>query len=209
MAHFALNGAYAASNFTLASLTAILTGRYGSANTGVTGWDKGLTSDVSTLPEVLGQYGYRTGGFTTDAPSGFRPDYGLDRWISAFGNHARTTKLTRWKTSRQCSRTRQARLTPLAWLEKATERCACVFDDEATRTAHFPFVVHAPKEGEDPTGMLQLLWDAGQDEAAARPEQAMPGMAGGTAQEGIVEIQREDPLQNPCEQLGARQRQPL
>ncbi len=41
--------AYAASNFTLASLTGILTGRYGSA-TGVTGWDKGLTTDVPTLP---------------------------------------------------------------------------------------------------------------------------------------------------------------
>ena len=48
--------AYAASNFTLASLTAILTGRFGSA-TGVVGWDKGLVSDVPTLPEVLGLYG--------------------------------------------------------------------------------------------------------------------------------------------------------
>ena len=70
--------AYSASNFTLASLTAILTGRYGSA-TGVTGWDKGLTKDVPTLAEVLGNYGYRTGAFTTDAPSGLRPDYGLNR----------------------------------------------------------------------------------------------------------------------------------
>ncbi len=41
--------AYAASNFTLASLTAVLTGRFGST-TGVTGWDKGLTADVPTPP---------------------------------------------------------------------------------------------------------------------------------------------------------------
>ena len=70
--------AYAASNFTLASLTAILTGRFGSA-TGVVGWDKGLVSDVPTLPEVLGLYGYATGGFTINAASGFRPEYGLDK----------------------------------------------------------------------------------------------------------------------------------
>ncbi len=199
---FRFERAYAASNFTLASLTAILTGRYGSA-TGVTGWDKGLTSDVSTLPEVLGLYGYRTGGFTTDAPSGFRPDYGLDRGFQ----HLEITPAPRNSPD---GRHRGHTLepagsvadTPLAWLKKQPQD-APVFLMMHTRTAHFPFVVHAPKEGEDPTGMLQLLWDAGQDEAAARPEQAMPGMAGGTAQEGIVEIQREDPLQTQVNKLGA------
>ena len=45
----------------------------------MTGWDKGLTVDVPTLAEVMGIYGYQTAAFTTDAPSGFRPDYGLDR----------------------------------------------------------------------------------------------------------------------------------
>ena len=70
--------AYSASNFTLAGLTAVLTGRFASS-TGVTGWDKGLTAKVPTIPEVLGHYGYVTGAFSTDAASGFRPDYGLDR----------------------------------------------------------------------------------------------------------------------------------
>ena len=70
--------AYSASNFTLASLTSILTGRFGSS-TGVTGWDKGLVKDIPTLPEILGFYGYETAGFTIDSASGFRPDYGLDR----------------------------------------------------------------------------------------------------------------------------------
>ena len=70
--------AYAGSNFTLASLTALLTGRFGSS-TGVVGWGKGLGDGVPTLPEVLGFYGYRTGAFTVDAASGLRPDYGLDR----------------------------------------------------------------------------------------------------------------------------------
>ena len=69
---------YAASSFTLAGLTALLTGRFAST-TGVTGWDKGLTQDIPTLPETLGFYGYKTAGFTTNSASGFRPDYGLDR----------------------------------------------------------------------------------------------------------------------------------
>ena len=75
---YAFSRAYAASNFTLAGLAATLTGRFGSS-TGVTGWDKGLGADVALLPEILGFYGYETGAFTIDAPSGFRPDYGLHR----------------------------------------------------------------------------------------------------------------------------------
>ena len=75
---FHFDTAYAASNFTLASLTSILTGRFGSS-TGVVGWDKGLVSDVPTLPEILSLYGYKTAGFTINAASGFRPEYGLDR----------------------------------------------------------------------------------------------------------------------------------
>ena len=71
-----------------------------------------------------------------------------------------------------------------------------------TRTAHFPFVVQPPEEGKDPTGMLKLLWEAGQAEAQSRPDQAMPGMAGGTKQEGIVEINREDPLQTLVNKVG-------
>ena len=193
--------AYAASNFTLASLTGVLTGRYGSA-TGVTGWDKGLTADVPTLPEILGVYGYRTAAFTTDAPSGFRPDYGLDRGFQ----HMEITPPPRNSPdgrfrggSKEPAGT--AAQTATSWLG-AQPSDAPVFLMFHTRTAHFPFVVDPPEEGADPTGMRQLLWEAGQTEAAARPDQAMPGMAGGTAQEGIVEIQREDPLQTAVNRMG-------
>lgn len=193
--------AYSASNFTLASLTAILTGRYGSA-TGVTGWDKGLTKDVPTLAEVLGNYGYRTGAFTTDAPSGFRPDYGLNRGFQ----HMEITNPPRNSPD---GRFRGGTKEPLGsvakpaidWLNGLTGEDP-VFMMLHTRTAHFPFVVDPPEDGTDPTGMLQLLWEAGQAEAAARSNQAMPGMAGGTAQEGVVEIVRQDPLQVRVNQLG-------
>jgi len=199
---FRFENAYAASNFTLASLTAILTGRYGSA-TGVTGWDKGLTQDVPTMPEVLGLYGYRTGGFTTDAPSGFRPDYGLDRGFQ----HLEITPAPRNSPDgryrgNQLEPAGSVADTPLAWLESQSVEHP-VFLMMHTRTAHFPFVVQPPEEGEDPTGMLQLLWEAGQAEAQSRPDQAMPGMAGGTQQEGIVEIMREDPLQTLVNKVGA------
>ena len=198
---FRFENAYAASNFTLASLTAILTGRYGSA-TGVTGWDKGLTQDVATLPEVLGLYGYRTGGFTTDAPSGFRPDYGLDRGFQhlEITSAPRNSPDGRYRGN-QLEPAGSVADTPLAWLD-AQSKEEPVFLMMHTRTAHFPFVVQPPDEGEDPTGMLQLLWEAGQAEAQSRPDQAMPGMAGGTQQEGIVEINREDPLQTLVNQIG-------
>lgn len=193
--------AYAASNFTLASLTGVLTGRYGSA-TGVTGWDKGLTSDVPTLPEVLGLYGYRTAAFTTDAPSGFRPDYGLDRGFQ----HMEITPPPRNSPDGRFrggvkEPAGAAAQTATSWLG-AQPSDTPVFLMFHTRTAHFPFVVDPPEEGTDPTGVRQLLWEAGQTEAAARPDQAMPGMAGGTAQEGIVEIQREDPLQTAVNTIG-------
>ena len=198
---FRFEKAYAASNFTLASLTAILTGRYGSA-TGVTGWDKGLTQKVPTLPEILGLYGYRTGGFTTDAPSGFRPDYGLDRGFQ----HLEITPAPRNSPDgryrgNQLEPAGSVADSPLAWLSDQPKD-APVFLMMHTRTAHFPFVIQPPEEGEDPTGVLQLLWEAGQEEAMSRPDQAMPGMAGGTKQEGIVEIVREDPLQTLVNKLG-------
>ncbi len=195
------NRAYSASNFTLASLTAILTGRYGSA-TGVTGWDKGLTKDVPTLAEVLGNYGYRTGAFTTDAPSGFRPDYGLNRGFQ----HMEITNPPRNSPD---GRFRGGAKEPLGtvtkpavkWLNNQSSGDP-VFMMLHTRTAHFPFVVDPPKEGEDPTGMRTLLWEAGQSDAEERQNRPMPGMAGGTAQEGVVEIVRQDPLQVRVNQLG-------
>jgi arylsulfatase len=199
---FRFDRAYAASNFTLASLTAILTGRFGTA-TGVTGWDKGLTKDVSTLPEVLGVYGYNTAGFTTDAPSGFRPDYGLDRGFQHLEITAapRNSPDGRWRGGEK--EPLGAAATPaIEWLEKqSTDKP--IFLMLHTRTAHFPFVVDPPEEESDPTKMKELLWEAGRQGANTRAEQAMPGMAGGTAQQGIVQIERQDPLQTQVNALGA------
>jgi len=75
---YVFDRAYASSNFTLASLTSILTGHFGSS-TGVTGWDKGLTVDIKTIPQIMSLYGFHTAAFTIDAASGFRPEYGLDK----------------------------------------------------------------------------------------------------------------------------------
>lgn len=194
--------AYSASNFTLASLTAVLTGRYGSA-TGVTGWDKGLTADVPTLPEILGLYGYRTAAFTTDAPSGFRPDYGLDRGFQhmEITPPPRNSPDGRFRGGAKEAEGAAAG-SAVAWLtDQPNDRP--VFVMMHTRTAHFPFVVDSPEEGEDPTGVRALLWSAGQAEAESRGPQAMPGMAGGTAQQGIVEIEREDPLQTLVNRTGS------
>ncbi|MGB0637905.1 MAG: sulfatase [Myxococcota bacterium] len=198
---FRFDRAYAASNFTLASLTAILTGRFGTA-TGVTGWDKGLTKDVPTLPEVLGVYGYNTAGFTTDAPSGFRPDYGLDRGFQHLEITAapRNSPDGRWRGGEK--EPLGAAATPaIEWLEEqSTDKP--IFLMLHTRTAHFPFVVDPPEDGTDPTKMKELLWEAGRKDANARTEQAMPGMAGGTAQQGIVKIVRQDPLQTQVNVVG-------
>jgi arylsulfatase A-like enzyme len=195
------NRAYSASNFTLASLTSLLTGRYGSA-TGVTGWDKGLTVDVPTLAEVLSVYGYQTGAFTTDAPSGFRPDYGLDRGFQhmEITPPPRNTPDGRFRGGSKGG-PGAAALPAVRWLEKQPEDSP-MFLMLHTRTAHFPFVIDPPTEGEDPTGMRQLLFEAGQAESKGRGGQAMPGNAGGTAQEGIVEIVRQDPLQTRVNALG-------
>jgi len=194
------NRAYAASNFTLASLTAVLTGRFGS-RTGVTGWDKGLTVDVPTLPEILGHYGYRTGGFTTDAPSGFRPDYGLDRGFQHLeitppppgtpdGRHLGNTY-----TPGAAARPAQD------WLSKQASDQP-IFLMLHTRTAHFPFVVEEPDGADDPTGITELLYVAGRA-AVPKDDIAMPGMSGGTAREGVVQIVGPDPLQVAVDAEGA------
>ena len=193
---FRLEQAYAASNFTLAGLTAVLTGRYG-ASTGVTGWDKGLVSDVPTLPEVLGIYGYRTGAFTTDAPSGFRPDYGLDRGFQHMeiippprdnpdGAHQRGEIGPGGASARPAA----------AWVaEQPTD--VPMFVMFHTRTAHYPFVVE--DDPDDETGVTQLLWASGITEG---PAGAMPGTAGGTAQRGVVEIGGADPVQEGVRAAG-------
>lgn len=190
--------AYAASNFTLASLTAVLTGRFGSS-TGVTGWDKGLTRDIYTLPEVLGLYGYRTAAFTTDAPSGFRPDYGLDRGFQHMEIYPppRATPDGRFRGG-SLGEPGETAAPVVDWLsEQPTD--APLFVMFHSRTAHFPFVVSRDGTRTDPTGITKLLWEAGAKQAQAPG--AMPGMAGGTAQQGIVEF-GPDPLHVKVLELG-------
>jgi arylsulfatase A-like enzyme len=194
--------AYSASNFTLASLTAVLTGRFGSS-TGVTGWDKGLTTDVPTLPEVLGHYGYQTGGFTTDAPSGFRPDYGLDR---GFQRMEITPPPAGTPDGRGVgigkAQPGQVVAPAARWLSNQSKDKP-VFMMVHSRTAHFPFVVDKTGFDEDETGVTKLLFEAGKVDTLAREDnQAMPGMAGGTEQEGIVKINGPDPLQVRVNALG-------
>ncbi len=191
--------AYAASNFTLAGLTALLTGRFGSS-TGVTGWDKGLVADIPTLPEVLGHYGYATAAFTIDAPSGFRPDYGLQRGFARMEivPPPRDTPDGRSAGGPVGPGGDSAR--PVAaWLaEQPADKP--VFAMFHTRTAHFPFVLEPPAPGTDPTGVLQGLWEAGTNATAAGP---LPGTAGGTAQRGVVALPGEDPLQALMRAAGA------
>jgi arylsulfatase A-like enzyme len=190
--------AYAASNFTLAGLTAVLTGRFGSS-TGVTGWDKGLVADIPTLPEVLGHYGYTTAAFTIDAPSGFRPDYGLQRGFSRMEiiPPPRDTPDGRFVGGAVGPGGDTAR-PAAAWLSEQPKDKP-VFAMLHTRTAHFPFVLEPPAEGADPTGVLQGLWDAGRNQAASGP---LPGTAGGTAQKGVVALPGRDPLQDIMDAAG-------
>ncbi|MEC8425260.1 MAG: sulfatase [Myxococcota bacterium] len=183
------DNAWSASNFTLAGLTALLTGRFGSS-TGVTGWDKGLVSDVPTLPEILGFYGYRTGAFTIDAPSGFRPDYGLDRGFQ-------TMTIIPPPRDTPDGRLRQGEPGPggqsaepaAAWVS-AQDGSGPIFVMFHSRTAHFPFVIDA--NATDPPGVTQAVYNAGNDRVDT--DRAMPGTAGGTAQKGVVAIGK-DPLQ--------------
>ena len=198
---YLFDAAYAASNFTLASLTAILTGRFGSS-TGVLTWDKGLVADVPTLPEVLGLYGYRTGAFTVDAPSGFRPDYGLDRGFQRMEIIAAPRDTPDGRFGGGPPGPGGDSATPIVeWLGEQTgpEPIFAMFH---TRSAHFPFVITDDEAGADPTGIHHLLWEAGRVDVNKVGSVAMPGMAGGTAQKGVVSIGK-DPLQVAVSAQGA------
>lgn len=191
---FRFEHAYSASNFTLASLSAVLTGRFGSSS-GVTGWHKGLPDDIPILPEILAQHGYRTGAFTVDAPSGFRPDYGLDRGFQRM-------KVIPSPRDTPDGRQRGGPIGPGGGSAAPVEAWFATEPDDPrprltmfhTRSAHFPFVIEAPDEGSDPTGVRQGLWDAGRA-TPRKAGQAMPGMAGGTEQEGVVDLGGTDPLE--------------
>lgn len=195
---FRMDSAWAASNFTLAGLTAVLTGRFGSS-TGVIGWDKGLVADVPTLPEVLGYYGYRTGAFTTDAPSGFRPDYGLDRGFQRMTIIPPPRDNPDGRTSRGPIGPGGAAARPAAvWLAEQPKDQP-LFLMFHTRTAHYPFVLE--DDATDPTGVTHMLYAA--DKLAPSATQAMPGAAGGTAQRGVVQFAERDPVQVHVREAGA------
>ncbi len=194
---FRMDQAWAASNFTLAGLTAVLTGRFGSS-TGVTGWDKGLVADVPTLPEVLGYYGYRTGAFTIDAPSGFRPDYGLDRGFQHMDIIPPPRDTPDGRSKGGVVGPGGASAAPAAAWIAAADPALPLFAMFHTRTAHFPFVLE--DEPTDETGVTSLLFGAG---SVRKAGVAMPGTAGGTAQRGVVEIAGKDPVQAGVRAAGA------
>ncbi len=171
--------AYAASNFTLASLTAILTGRFGSS-TGVVGWDKGLVENIPTLPEVLGLYGYATAGFTINAASGFRPEYGLDRGFQHLEIIEAPSDNPDGRLPTGPTGSALSAQPMVQWIKEQpdSQRIFAMFH---TRTAHFPFVVAPPTD--DPTGIGRLLW--GDDLTASMGDEQRPGVSGGTAVQGV------------------------
>lgn len=194
---FRFDQAYATSNFTLASLTSMFTGRFGSS-TGVLRWGTGLGEDVPTLPEVLGYYGYTSGVFTVDAPSGLRPEYGLARGVNRFvvSEPAQGTPDGRHRSGEASGP--GATAAPLTdWLaEQGTDSPVLAWLH--TRSAHYPFVIEPPAEGEDPTGVLHLLW--GEGEAGA--DEPAPGMAGGREVSLRPEKQL-DPVTHAVREAGA------
>jgi hypothetical protein len=172
-----MDNAWSASNFTLAGLSAILTGRFGST-TGVLTWDKGLTADIPTLPEILGYYGYATGGFTIDAPSGFRPDYGLDRGFQHMEIMPPPRDTPDGRTGGGSPGPGGDSARPAAaWLAKQSTSKP-VFLMYHNRTAHFPFVLSEKGADGDPTGLIQALYDAGRTQAHRGP---MPGTGKGNS----------------------------
>jgi len=188
------DNAWSASTFTLAGLTAVLTGRFGSS-TGVTGWDKGLVGDISTLPEVLGFYGYETAAFTIDAPSGFRPDYGLDKGFQTMNIilPPRDTPDGRHGPGKPGPGGEAVR-PALDFLAKR-QSDKPLFLMFHSRTAHYPFVLE--DDTEEPTGLVHALYETGRQRVAEN----LPGNAGGTAQTGVVSIQR-DEVQELTRSLG-------
>ena len=171
--------AYAASNFTLASLTAILTGRFGSS-TGVVGWDKGLVGNIPTMPEVLGLYGYATAGFTINAASGFRPEYGLDKGFQHLEIIEAPSDNPDGRLPTGPTGTALSAKPMVAWIKEqpSSQRIFAMFH---TRTAHFPFVIEPPTN--DPTGIGKLLW--GDDIVTTAGAEQRPGVAGGTSVQGV------------------------
>ena len=177
--------AYAGANFTLGSLATMLTGNFGST-TGVLNWGRGLPERYHTIPSVLGIFGYRTGGFSVDAATGFRPDYGLDKGFQRMVviDPPRDTPDGRHRD--EAIGPGGATAAPLAaWLtEQPTDRP--VFAMLHTRSAHFPFVNSTDGMESDATGVRRALWEEGAGQRDRQGKRAMPGKAGGQMRPGLV-----------------------
>ena len=167
--------AYSTSSFTFASLSSVVTGRFGSA-TGVVRWGTGLNEQVKTLPEIMGYYGYATGAFSIDAASGFRPEYGIQRGFQRISviDPPRDTPDGRLETGEPGPGGDSAR-PAVEWIgAQPTERPLFVMFH--SRSAHYPFVVQEASAAEDPSGVLRALWKADLDHET--PQDA-PGSGGG------------------------------
>jgi len=186
--------AFSASNFTLGSLTAILTGRFAST-TGVIRWGTSLGEGVPLLPEILGFYGYRTAAVTADAGSGFRPEYGISRGFQRFvvSDPPRDTPDGRHQPGEIGPGGATAR--PLAdWIvEQEAERP--MFALLHTRTAHYPFLISDEGIDQDSTGMLKALWQESVENTASRPGTSM-------AQELELLAEDADPIQDVFRRAG-------
>ena len=181
------NQAYAGANFTLGSLATMLTGQFGSS-TGVLNWGRGLPGNHRTVPEILGLFGYRTGAFSVDAATGFRPDYGLDRGFQRMRiiEPPRDTPDGRHLDEELGSGGATAQ--PLAEWLTTQPTDAPVFAMLHTRSAHFPFVVDKRGVETDRTGVRQALWDEGSGHRHRPTDRAMPGKAGGQHRSGLVQV---------------------
>ena len=179
--------AYAGANFTLGSLATILTGKFGSS-TGVLNWGRGLPESHRTIPEVLGLFGYRTGGFSVDAATGFRPDYGLDKGFQRMKIIDPPRDTPDGRHREEAIGPGGATAKPLAdWLSKQPKDVP-VFAMLHTRSAHFPFVIDKTGMDTDKTGVRKALWEEGAGHRHRDSDRAMPGKAGGQHRAGLVDV---------------------
>jgi arylsulfatase A-like enzyme len=177
--------AYAGANFTLGSLAAMLTGSFGSS-TGVLNWGRGLDASAHTLPEVLGIYGYATGGFSVDAATGFRPDYGLHDGFQRMViiDPPRDTPDGRFSAAPMGDGGGTA--APMVeWIAKQPKDKP-LFAMLHTRSAHFPFVVSKDGIKDDVTGVRRALWEEGAALRQRGSDDAMPGRAGASGRAGLI-----------------------
>jgi len=181
------DNAYAGANFTLGSLATMLTGKFGSS-TGVLNWGRGLPESHRTLPEMLGLFGYKTGAFSVDAATGFRPDYGLDKGFQRMRiiDPPRDTPDGRHRDEPMGPGGATGQ--PLAEWLKSQPTDQPIFAMLHTRSAHFPFVVDKRGVDTDRTGVRQALWEEGAGQRNRPTDRAMPGKAGGQHRAGLVDV---------------------